>query len=95
MRVPTVTLRHKSSGQVIVVNENDYANGSLPGAPEVCINGSDWERVSETGGDAGAAEVAAADSDLARLLEGRDKVQTQDVTAEAGEQPTPVTADEE
>ena len=60
MRVPTIKLRNRGTGQVIVVNESDYILGSIPG---VCI-GSGWDRIGETHGDPNdehlAFEAAAA-----------------------------------
>lgn len=49
--IPTVTIKHKSSGAELVINQSDWAEGNLPG-----INlGSEWSAVTEDnrGGDEG------------------------------------------
>lgn len=60
MRVPTVTLKNKKTGQVIIVNEADWAENALPNG--IVMSNADWERVSETRGDGEEAEQQAADT---------------------------------
>lgn len=64
MRVPTITVRH-TDGRTMVVNESDYALGSIPG---VHI-GSDWTRISETHGDANVDEAVKAAKDQRNMVE--------------------------
>lgn len=55
MRVPTVILRHRETGQVLKVNLSDYILGSLPG---ISLGSTTWERVGETHGDEGEEHLA-------------------------------------
>ena len=54
MRVPTVKIKHPKRGTMIV-NETDWALGSIPGVDL----GSDWTRVGERTGDGDAAVAEA------------------------------------
>jgi hypothetical protein len=69
MRVPTVKVRNKATGETMIVNEADYAQGSL--TSDMQLNASGWERVGEeTTGEQDdfskkEADEAAADSKVA------------------------------
>lgn len=65
--VPTVTLRNRSSGRTMIVNETDYALGSIPGVRL----GGDWERIGETRGTDAGAQIARDARGLAQALQDR------------------------
>lgn len=72
MRIPTVTLKHKSTGETIVVNECDYALGSIPG---IDLSTNKYVRVSETHGnsdEAQAIEEAKEAAEVARKFAERE-----------------------
>lgn len=76
MRIPTVTVRNKETGETLVVNETDYATGSLPSNPDIRLGSPEWERVNESSqdeaGTAAAVADAVASAEAARALEARE-----------------------
>jgi len=59
MRIPTVKVRNKKTGETMIVNQADYAQGSL--TSDMQLNATDWEIV----GDETIGELKAADRDEA------------------------------
>jgi hypothetical protein len=54
MRVPTVKVRCRETGRIMVINEVDWAFGSIPG-----VDMGGWDRIRETHGDGDEAVAAA------------------------------------
>ena len=54
MRIATVKIRHRGSGKILIVNEIDWAMGSVPG-----VSFADWDRIGERRGDGDEAMEAA------------------------------------
>jgi len=68
MRVPTVKIKHPKHG-VMIVNESDWALGSIPG-----VNlGSDWTRIGEKHGDKDEAKAVKAAKDQRKLVDAAAK----------------------
>ena len=64
MRIPTVKVKCRRTGKISVINESDWALGSVPG-----VSMAGWDRIGEQRGDVDADNAIAAALKQRELVE--------------------------